>query len=405
MPFPASEPVLVYDRIESNWRWTFLLLFLFGLVALPALAFLTQHFAETALSWLRVYYPRAAEQGYGHYVVACIATAASLILIVYLQYRLASSIVLWLSGARTLDETQAPEFSRSVENLCIGAGLPKPQIRIVESTATNAFSTGLDPQNSFLVVTRGLLRLLDKSEWEGIIAQELSQIGNYDTRLKTVMAAVVATLWLPLLILKCFIGHLFRTNSLIGAGCLTLLATLAILLFFMMAASVHGVLCGPDPLGSALYLKAMMPPIHAFFVAPVLGLVILNAMSREREYLADADAVLLTRDPSGLARALTKMGVGDNARMKINPATAHLYILDPRRRRSLLDHLLASHPPVEKRVEILAGMSPEITQEMLKNAEEAGKQFNLSDRVFSVENKTTTIPRTSPPADGRSLPP
>lgn len=374
MSFSDSEPVLVYDRIESNWRWTFLLLFLFGLVALPALAFLTQHFTETALSWLRVYYPLAAEQGYRHFVVVCIATAVSLILIIYLQYRFASIIVLWLSGARALDETQVPEFSRSVENLCIGAGLPKPQIRIVESTATNAFSTGLDPQNSFLVVTRGLLTLLDKSEWEGIIAQELSQIGNYDTCLKTVMAAVVATLWVPLLILKCLID-LFRT---IRAGCLALLAMFAVLLVFMIAAGVHGVLCGPDPLGSALYLYTVIPPIHAFFVAPILGLLILSAMSREREYLADADAVVVTRDPSGLARALTKMGVGDNARMKVNPATAHLFILDPLRRKSLLERILVSHPPVEKRIEILAGMSPEITQEMLKNAEEAGKQFNLS---------------------------
>jgi heat shock protein HtpX len=318
-----------------------------------------------------------------------------MVLIVYLQYRYASSIVLWMSGAKTLTKDQAPKLFRSVENLCVGAGLPMPHLRLVESMATNAFSTGLHPQNSFLVVTKGLLELLDKTELEAIIAQELAQIGNYDTRLKTVITAVVATLWLPLFIPKVIFSFLFRIHWLVGGGCLI---WFALPFFIMIALGIDAALDLMIPnslLGGVLFLAIMIFPIYVFFIAPVLGLLILNAVSREREFLADADACLLTRHPDDLARALTKMDAGDNAKIKVNSATAHLYVLNPLGKNdSFLSRITASQPPTKERIEILARMSQMITPRMLRESEEAGKRFGSI-----VAPPLPTTPEKAEPAD------
>jgi len=148
--------------------------------------------------------------------------------------------------------------------------------------------------------------------------------------------------------------------------------------FIMIAIGIDAALddMTNNVLEGVIFLALMIFPIYVFFFAPVLGLIILNAVSREREFLADADACLLTRYPDGLARALTKMDAGDNAKMKVNSATAHLYVLNPLgKNKSFMSRIIASHPSTKERIEILASLSPMISPEVLRDAEKAGKQF------------------------------
>lgn len=392
MTLPPPRPLLVYDRVESNRRWSFALLFLFGMVALPALAFmahyLTSIFAMTAVMTTPALSSDSAEQEFNQVIlptllIAAVLAICSVVLIVYLEYRYATRIVLWMSGAQTLTKNQKPQFYRSVENLCLGAGLPMPHLRLVDSMAANTFSTGLHPEDSYLVVTRGLLQLLDKSEKEAIIAQELSQIGNYDTRLKTIIAAIVATLWLPLYIPKVIVAFLFRIHWLVGAGCLLWFGLPFVLMLVLgIDAAFDGM--ADSLLQGGLLMALMMLPIYVFFVAPVLGSLILSAVSREREFLADAEACLLTRRPDGLARALAKMDAADNAKMKVHSAAAQLYVVSPLGiGESLLRRFRSSHPPTKERIEALVRMSPSITPEVVREAVEAGEQFHREQHTPS----------------------
>ncbi|MDP2949636.1 MAG: M48 family metalloprotease [Chloroflexota bacterium] len=313
---------------------------------------------------------------------ATIAAVAVVLLVAYLQYRFAAVLVLRLSGAQPVGQGEEQKLRQTVENLCIGAGLPQPQLYIIESAAPNAFATGLDPQHASLAVTRGLMRLLDSRELEGVIAHELSHIGNYDTRLSAVAAAGVVLLRLPLSIVTGFYRLLFglvRLNLLAGA---LILLSYGGLIFWVVPLSI--VIAPSDPpendailLFVLLFYYWLLP--YYGLVAPVLARFISGMVSRQRTLLADADAVLLTRYPDGLAWALGKMGAASGLHLRASGSTAHLYAVDPRPRDApWWDRIFSSHPSVEERIDLLARMGSGIAPSVLQAAAEAGSEFARS---------------------------
>ncbi len=240
-----------------------------------------------------------------------------------ISYYFSDQIALMTSGAKPIQKRDAPELYNLVENLCIASGQPTPAIYIIPDESPNAFATGRDPQHASIAVTSGLLRILDKQELEGVIAHELSHINNYDIRIMTIVVVLVgAIMLLSDLLLR---GHLFSgSNRREGNAAVLLL------------------------IGVALAI-----------LSPLLAEIIKLAVSRQREYLADASGALLTRYPEALATALEKIAQGSAMKPMHNPnhATAHLFISSPfRGTKSWLSQLFSTHPPTEERVKRLRGM-------------------------------------------------
>ncbi|HJZ97333.1 MAG TPA: M48 family metalloprotease, partial [Candidatus Solibacter sp.] len=203
------------------------------------------------------------------------------------------------AGAVPAGENEA-EAKRILENLAIGAGLPAPKLYVIESSVPNAFAAGPDPQHAVVAVTRGALRLFcDKRELEGVLAHEMSHIGNHDIRLNTIVASIALFLRIPYL--------MFRRQ---------------------LSSSTWRY--GRARRGMGFWELVLSPiGIYILFIAPILGALIRAAVSREREFLADGDAALLTRYPEGLARALAKIGGAGSSVKGSNPAFSHFYFADP----------------------------------------------------------------------------
>ncbi len=241
------------------------------------------------------------------------------------SYWFSDSIVTAVAGAKPVSRSDNEELFRLVENLSIGAGLPTPRIYIINDAAPNAFATGRDPKHAVVAVTAGLLQILDKQELEGVLAHELSHIGNRDMLVATV-AAVLAG------IITMIVDLMFRVRWYGGGG---------------------GGRRGGSGLVALLLLVALI-------LAPIAAMLIRLAVSRSRETLADASGALLTRYPEGLARALEKIGSSRIPLVHANNMTAHLYISDPlakERKTSFVEALFMTHPPVEERVKMLRQMS------------------------------------------------
>jgi heat shock protein HtpX len=304
----TAQRVLVYDRIGANKRETWLLLFLF--VALIG-----------GLVWAIVFATGAPIGILGFVGIFLIAYAI-------LSYFLSTSVVLSISGAREVTKEQEWEYVRRVENLCIGAGLPMPRTWVLEDSAPNAFATGRDPQHAHVVVTRGLLDKLEPIELEGVLAHELSHIGNYDIRVMTIATVLVGVVAL--------VSDLFLRWTWFGAG------------------SRRG---SRDKGGGAAALVLLLIAIVAAILAPLVAQFIRMAISRKREYLADASGALLCRNPEALARALEKISSDHEPLEAANKATAHMYIENPlKEHSSFLNSLFNTHPPVEERIRLLRKM-------------------------------------------------
>ncbi|KAA0240851.1 MAG: M48 family metallopeptidase [Dehalococcoidia bacterium] len=259
-----------------------------------------------------------------------VAGAAGIALITYafVSYWLSTSIVLSISGAHEVTKEEEWEFVRRVENLSIGAGLPMPKTWVLEDSAPNAFATGRDPQHSHVVVTRGLLDKLEPSELEGVLAHELSHIGNYDIRVMTIVTVLVGVVAL--------ISDVFLRLTWFGAG------------------SRRG---SKDKGGGALALIMLAVAILGAILAPLIAQIIRLAVSRRREYLADASGALLCRNPEALASALEKISGDPEPLEAANKATAHLYISNPlKEHQSFLNNLFNTHPPIEDRIRLLRSM-------------------------------------------------
>lgn len=374
----SQKPILIYDRIEANRRNTLFLLGLFVMLCLPFALYVGQYLIFLLGVYLAMPVLQLSKQG--AYNPALVLTLSGIwalfisFLITYLIYLYSSRLILRVSNAKPLREGEERQLRRIVENLCIGSGLPQPKLAIIDSMATNAFSTGLHPEDACLVVTRGLLTALDRHELEGVIAQELSQIGNHDIRFNTVMAALVTTMLLPLLTIKSFLGTYTPQHPTERfAGGFLLLVAGPPLIFGPLQLVVTIGLSSIDPM-LAIFLGTI---IVLALSAPLGCLFIYRAVSREREFRADANAALLTRYPAGLARALVKIGEGNNAKVQVNPTTANLYIVNPLSRdNGFLNRLLSSHPPIEERIKQLVRMGG-VTPTMIERAHEEGARFYL----------------------------
>lgn len=304
----APGAVLVYDRIAANKRETWLLMILFvalvgGLLSL-------------------ILYSFGAPIG--------VLGVVGIVLIIYalVSYFASTAVVLSISGAHEVSKQEEWEFVRRTENLAIGAGLPMPKTWVIEDSAPNAFATGRDPEHAHVVVTRGLLDKLEPIELEGVIAHELSHIGNYDIRVMTVATVLVG--------LVAIISDLFLRFTILGSG---------------RRSSNRG------KGGGMATLVILLIAIVAAVLAPLIAQVLRLAISRKREYLADASGALLCRNPQALARALEKIA-GDHEPLEVaNKGTAHLYIENPlKEHSSALNGLFNTHPPVEERIRLLRSM-------------------------------------------------
>jgi heat shock protein HtpX len=383
-------PVLAYDRVERNRRAASFLVFLFALALTPYFAFAALYFGEgwiimvgaslfSGLSGFDVFTlfqsPTAVMVGI---ILAVLAALGLGLFITWLLYRRAADRVLRLAGAVPVTREHEKELYRLVENLCIGSGLPQPALYLVETPAANALTLGLSPDQASIVVTRGLLKLLGPRELEGVIAHELSQIGNYETKRNTVLASFLGTIWLPYRIFSRLFASLFRLDQIVGAGCLVLFLVFlgGILLSYLSAFWLVGEVSREFGINQAFSYLWWFLPGYCLLLVPLLGLILQRAVLRQMAFLSDADAALLTRNPEALARALEKLGAGRNAAVPANQATAHLYIVDPKPGRSpWLSGILDVHPPVAERVRLLARMSPGASLEKLEEEAQAGARF------------------------------
>jgi heat shock protein HtpX len=302
----------MYEQIASNKRKSFLLVLFF-----LALIFV--------LAWL---FEQLAGMGTEGLILAIVIAVGMTIG----SYYASDKIVLAMSKARPVEKKDYPYLYNVVEGLAIAAGLPKPRCYIIDDSAPNAFATGRNPKNSVIVVTTGLLDKLNRVELEGVIAHEMSHIKNYDVLVQTltvVMVGVVALLsdWM----LRSFWWGGGRGRK-VGKG----------------RSGGGG--------GGAAAIIVVVGLILAI-LSPLIAQLIHFAVSRKREFLADASGAMLTRYPPGLASALRKIAADKEALEVANKATAHLYIVNP-----LLDiggavnRLFSTHPPIEERISALEKM-------------------------------------------------
>ena len=265
-------------------------------------------------------------QVYGNSSFVVIAVIFSLFMN-FFSYWFSDKIVLAMSGAKLITKEENLEFYRIVENLCITAGLKMPKLYVINDESPNAFATGRNQEHSAVAVTSGLLQILNKNELEGVIAHELSHIGNKDILISTIVVILV--------------------------GFVALLSD-----FFIRAQFFRGRRNDRDGGGQA-QLIMMLVGIVLAILAPIIAMLIQLAISRRREFLADASGALLTRYPEGLASALEKISNYPVALKRVNKATAHLYISSPLKSRqatSWLGKLFMTHPPVEERIKALQGL-------------------------------------------------
>ena len=234
------------------------------------------------------------------------------ILYALVQYNISKSIVLYMNGAKPVSREIAPGFYAAVETISVTAGLPMPKLYIIDDESPNAFAAGTNPEKSIICATTGLLNIMDKSELEAVVAHEMSHIKNYDIRVS--MAAVALT------------------------SVIELISEL-VLRFFIWSDDDND---NRNPLIVVLGLLFVM-------ISPLLALVTRLAISRQREFLADATAVSLTRYPEGMISALQKLKNNGKPLRKQNSTTANLFIVNPMKR-SFFQNLFSTHPSIDDRI-------------------------------------------------------
>jgi len=292
----------LYTQAEKNVRKTWILMTSFFIFII-------------FLGWL---FSQVFDSPFILYLAVILATFQS-----FISYWYSDKIVLAMTRARPIEKKDNPELYRIVENLCIGAGLPLPKIYILDEDQPNAFATGRDKNHAAIAVTRGLLERLERSELEGVIAHELAHIGNKDMLLQTITV--------------------------------TLVGFVAILSDFFLRMSRFGFAREKrerDASQAILFIFAILAAI----LAPLAAQLIHFAISRKREFLADATGALITRYPEGLARALEKIASYPYSMKGASQATAHLWISNPFRGGTLAK-LFSTHPPIEERIKALREMS------------------------------------------------
>ena len=294
----------MYEAITSNRAKSYALVLLVVLLILGVGWAASFYFKSTALIW---------------------AAAALSLLMSWVGYYYSDKIVLAMSGAHQVTHEEEPHLHNVVEGLALAAGLPKPRLYVIEDTATNAFATGRDPAHAALAVTRGLLDKMNRIQLEGVIAHEMSHVKNYDIRFMTLVSVMVGVV--------------------------------ALLSDWMMRAMWWGGGRDREEKGGGGGIQAvlMVVALVLMILAPIIAMLIQFAISRRREYLADASGAMLTRYPEGLASALERLAADTEPLEAANKATAHLYIVNPLKGGGL-NSLFSTHPPIEERVRRLREM-------------------------------------------------
>lgn len=231
---------------------------------------------------------------------------------VLISYYSSSKLAMSMNGAHEIQKRDNPRLWRIVENLSITNGMPMPKVYVIDDAAPNAFATGRNPQNAIVGATTGILDMLDDSELEGVMAHEMGHVKNYDIRVSMVAFALVAVI--------------------------SIMADIMLRLTWYRG--------DDDDSGSSLFF---IIGITGAILAPIVATLIQLAISRRREYLADATGVLTTRYPEGLASALEKIGKYSKPMQRQNPSTAHLFFSNPLKKGSLAS-LFSTHPPIEDRI-------------------------------------------------------
>jgi heat shock protein HtpX len=237
------------------------------------------------------------------------------------QYFLAGSIAVAMSGAHQIQKSDNPRLWNTVENIAISQGMPMPKVYIINDPAPNAFASGRDPKHALVAVTTGLLELMDDNELDGVMAHEMAHVKNYDIRVSTLVFGLVSAVGIlaDIAFRMAFFSNMGRDRN---SG------------------------------GGQLQIIFMLIGVVGWIIAALIGPIVSAAVSRQREYLADATGAQITRYPEGLASALQKLGQYGRPMRRANSAMAHMYINDPIKP-GMVERLFSTHPPIPKRVERL----------------------------------------------------
>jgi heat shock protein HtpX len=303
---PTPARLSIYEAAASN-RWRTLLLIAVFTALVAVLAYFVGEYFVPGGGTAALPFALA------------ISTGGALV-----SYFAGDKLILAQSQARELGPSEEPQLRNIVEALALGLGVPTPKIYVLEDSAPNAFATGRDPQHASIAVTRGLLDKLDRTELEGVIAHELSHVGNRDIRVMVLVTVLVGTV--------------------------------ALLADWMWRSMFWGRGRDRDRGGGGAIIAVIA--IGLAVLTPIIATLIQLAVSRQREYLADASGALLTRYPPGLASALRKIAADKEPLEVANKATAALYIANPLKDApAFFDHLFDTHPPIEERIKRLEAMN------------------------------------------------
>ncbi len=290
----------IYTHISRNKFQTFLIMLLFVVIVSFIGWFFGEFFAGDGVAFI------------GFALIFSGVTS-------FISYYNSDKIVLSLVGAKEVSKEESPDLHNLVENMSIASGIPKPRIYITDDMAMNAFATGRDPQHAAICFTTGILAGLEKRELEGVVAHEMSHIGNYDIRLLSIVSVLVGTIAL--------LSDWFTRGMFWGGD--------------RDRGSKNGVL--------------MLVGILLLVLSPIIATLIKLAVSRNREFLADSTAAMITRYPDGLANALRKLAQDPRVMHSANTATAHMFIANPFKGKNI-SQLFSTHPPVEERIKRLESM-------------------------------------------------
>ncbi len=291
-----------YEMVSSNKTKSNIIVFFFMLFVVGATYLMTVGF-DYPLSFVGI-----------AFIISGITSFGS--------YWFSDSIILGISGAKEAKREEYFDFYTVAENLASSQRMPKPRLYVIQDTATNAFATGRDPEHAVVCCTTGLLQKLNRAELEGVIAHELSHVQNYDIRLMSIVSILVGLL--------------------------------ALLSDFILRISFRGGRKKNENSGQ-LQIILLIAGLAMAILSPIIAKIIQLAISRRREFLADASAVAMTKNPEGLAKALERIALDTEPLEAANNATAHLYISDPLKNTKghLFSSLFKTHPPVQERIAAL----------------------------------------------------
>ena len=301
---------MLFDQIASNKRRTWILLLVF---------FLLLALVGYAAGYLFM------RSGLGGIIIALIIGLVYALTMIFQS----TEIVMSMNGAREVDEQTAPDLYHVVEDMAMVAQIPMPRVFIIEDSSLNAFATGSNPQNAAVAATSGLLAIMNREELEAVMGHEVSHIRNYDIRISTIAVAL--------------------------ASAITLLSSMAGRMMWWGGADRRRNDNDNDRDGNGLEIIMLVISLLAIVLAPLAATLVQLAISRQREFLADASSVELTRNPQGMINALRKLDNSEPMHHHVDDASSALYINDPKKG-SGLQKLFYTHPPISERIERLKQM-------------------------------------------------